>query len=255
MRLGFLLALSSGLALRAGAADYCNPRDLQGAYGFQLTGETRISGGPKPAVTLGRLDFDGEGGVRGTSSVKYAGLLLGNPVTGTYESHTDCTVSWSLQDDSGAYQHFSGTATPDSRRVRFRQTDAGGARNGVLVQVSKEACAISDLRKKYAFTLSGSIVPMVEEGAPVTVTAKGTMAEKGGSHFQVTIERKAPYTTDIDVSVDSDCTVELGMAFSLEGDDPPVPVNLRGILVDAGKEILAIQTDPGALVSARFTAQ
>ena len=29
----------------------------------------------------------------------------------------------------------------------------------------------------------------------------------------------------------------------------------RGMLVDAGKEILAIQTDPGAVVSARFTVK
>jgi len=32
-------------------------------------------------------------------------------------------------------------------------------------------------------------------------------------------------------------------------------VKLRGVLADGGKEILAIQTDPGESVSARFMAR
>ncbi len=254
MRLGILLALTSGLALSARGADVCNPRDLQGPYGFQLTGETTISGESKPAVSLGSMVFDGSGGVSGTSSVKFAGLLLGNPVSGTYEAHTDCSVSWSLRDDSGGYQHFGGIATADGRQVQFRQTDPGGAQNGLLVRTAEEGCKSSDLQEKYAFTLSGSIIPMTDGGASSTVAAKGVVEEDSHHHFRLTLEGKSPYTTDVAISVESDCTVELELALPVEGNDTPAPMKLRGILVDAGKEILAIQTDPGAIVSARFTA-
>jgi hypothetical protein len=48
--------------------------------------------------------------------------------------------------------------------------------------------------------------------------------------------------------VDADCIVRI----ELGAEDP---VHLRGILVNGGKEILAIQTDPGKTVSARFTAR
>src|ERR1700730_9416796 len=93
----------------AHAADVCNPADLIGPYAFQLSGTTKISGTPKPTASLGRIVFDGEGNLSGTASAMFEGLLLGNPVTGTYEAKSDCTVAWKIQDDSGAFQHFSAT--------------------------------------------------------------------------------------------------------------------------------------------------
>ena len=94
---------------------------------------------------------------------------------------------------------------------------------------------------------------MIEGGAAGTVAEKGVLEENSHHHFQLTLEGESPYTTEVAVSVESDCTVEL--EFALPGDGTPTAVKLRGMLVDAGKEILAIQTDPGAVVSARFTVK
>ncbi len=258
MRLGVLLALMSGVSICAHAADVCNPADLQGAYGFQLNGETTISGSAKPAESLGRLVFDGEGAVSGASSVKFAGLLLGNPVTGTYEAHTDCSVTWSLQDDSGAYQHFSGTASPDGLRVRFRQTDPGGMRQGLLLRTAAQECKLTDFQSKYAFTIAGTFVPMTEAGgqagAVSKIAVKGAMAEDSNHHFQLKVEDKTPYIADVAISIEPDCGVDMSFALAPPEGGAPAAIALRGILVDKGKQILAIQTDPGAMVSAHFTA-
>ena len=81
------------------AADVCNPANLVGSYAFQLTGLTDISGTPRPTVSLGRLTFDGRGSLSGTASATFRGLLLGNPVTGSYEAKSDCSLIWKLQDD------------------------------------------------------------------------------------------------------------------------------------------------------------
>src|SRR5579872_789017 len=143
-----LLALLAGLP--ALAADACNPADLVGPYAFQLTGLTDISGTPKPTVGLGRIIFDGRGILSGTVSVTFAGLLLGNPVTGAYEAKQDCSVIWKLQDDSGAFENFSGTFSSDGTRVQFKQTDPGGAQRGIM-QKTADNCSASDLRKKYYF--------------------------------------------------------------------------------------------------------
>ena len=118
----------------ARAADSCYPTRLAGPYAFLLSGETTISGTAQSTVSLGRITFDDGGRVSGTSSIKFAGYLLGNPVKGTYEAKSDCTVTWQLQDDSGAYQHFAGRYTPDGSRVQFRQTDPGGVRGGVMTE-------------------------------------------------------------------------------------------------------------------------
>ncbi len=225
----FLLILLS--AARANAADVCNPTTLAGPYAFQLSGSTAISGTPKPTASLGRLTFDGSGHVSGTASATFSGVLLGNPVTGTYEAKADCSVTWKLQDDSGAFQNFSGTLSADGTRVEFRQTDPGGARRGIMEKTS-DTCSAPDLRTKYKFTISGSTTPVQPGEEPHTVSAQGTLDVAQNGSFQV----------------DSDCSVHFVLTF------PPgsTTMTMRGFLVNGGKEILAFQTDPGAIVAARF---
>jgi hypothetical protein len=59
-----------GLAL---GADVCNPTDLQGTYGFQLSGKTTISGESKPVSNVGRMVLAGDGTISGYSTVMFAG--------------------------------------------------------------------------------------------------------------------------------------------------------------------------------------
>src|ERR1035438_5783042 len=132
MRANWLILLVLLPDLGARAADVCNPADLFGPFAFQLTGSTEISGAPKPAVSLGRISFDERGSLSGTASVTFRGLLLGNPVTGSYEAKPDCSVTWKLQDDSGGFQSFSGTLSSDGTSVPFKQTDPGGAQHGIM---------------------------------------------------------------------------------------------------------------------------
>ncbi len=122
----FLLLLLPGMA--AHAADVCDPAKLAGPYAFQLSGPTTISGTPKPTASLGRIVFDGSSGVSGTASATFSGLLLGNPVTGTYEAKSDCSVTWKLQDDSGAFQNFSGTLSTDAGRPILAALSTGSCR-------------------------------------------------------------------------------------------------------------------------------
>jgi len=251
-RLALLLILICHWALPV-RADVCNPNDLQGPYGFQLSGETTISGESKPVANLGRIVFAGDGKISGYSTVMFAGYLLGNVVTGTFEARADCRITWSLQDDSGAFQHFSGVATSDGKRVHFSQTDPGGAQRGTMVRTSPE-CKASDLRQAYAFTLSGSTIPMVPGGTYSTLAAHGLIqAENAG--FKLAPEGASAVPTDVTITVDAECIVDIDLTLPAAGAKPPKPIMLRGILIDEGKEMLAIETDPGAMVSARFTAR
>jgi hypothetical protein len=219
------------------AADSCYPNRLAGSYAFQIAGKTSISGAPQPATVLGRITFDDGGKVSGTSSVKIAGFLLGNPVTGTYEAKADCTVAWQLQDDSGAFQHFSGKYTPDGIRVQFRQTDSGGVPGGIMIK-TPDSCASSDLKRQYSFTVSGSTTPMNPGEVARTVTGKGVIDTTRDGGFQV----------------DSDCAVHFTLTLpAADGQSESPLIPMRGFLVNGGKEILAFEPDPGAMVSARLT--
>jgi hypothetical protein len=207
------LGLVSGSVIHG--VNVCSETEVQGPYGAQFSGITWIAGTPKPAVGLARLVFNPDKAISGYSSVSFDGMLLGNPVTGTYEIKSDCTMTWSLQDGSGAFQHFSGTITPGGNKVEFRQTDPDAGQRGVMKRTS-DACTATDLKPRYVFTTAGS-TSTPNTGAGISFT------------------------------VDPDCIVHI-----VFGDDE---TNLRGILVNHGAEILAIQTDPGETVSARFTAQ
>lgn len=242
------------LAMPAWAADVCNPNDLQGSYGFQLSGDTTIAGDAQPVVSLGRIVLDGAGGITGYSSVMFAGFLLGNPITGTYETRSDCTASWSLQDDSGAFQHFSGVVAPGGNRVRFAQTDVGGAQHGLLARIADQ-CTVSGVRRKYDMTLTGSYTPMVPGEAPATVDGEGLLQADADGDFTLTGRGDWRGTSHVALEVDSDCTVHLELSLPAEDGTTGSPVKLRGVLVDGAKEILAIGIDPGWMLSAKFTAQ
>jgi hypothetical protein len=250
-----ILALVAVCCLPALAADVCNPRDFQGKYGFQLSGQTTISGDSKPTVSIGTLNFhweaDSRGSLSGYSSAHYSGFLLGNPVTGSYEAHADCTLTWSLQDDSGAFQHFVATLTPDFKRAQFHQTDPGGPQHGLLMR-TPDACNAATLQPRYHFSIAGSYTPMEPDQVAHTVSATGTVEVHDGGKLKITSEGKS---ADGIFEMDGDCVIQMEVGLPVKDSDTPVPMKVRGPLVDDGKEILAIQIDPGATVSAHFTVQ
>ena len=82
---------------------------------------------------------------------------------------------------------------------------------------------------------------------PDAVNAKGLMQSDAGA-FKLVTEGSGS-AIDVTVQVEDDCIVNL--AFAL----PSGPVALRGIVVNDGKEILAIRTDPGWMAPAKFVAR
>jgi hypothetical protein len=221
MRALLLAALLSATA----SAQVCGGNDLAAAYGFQLSGSTSIAGLPKPMAVIGRITFESGGHINGYSSVNFGGLFLGNPVTGNYTFQTDCSLTFDLQDDSGAWQHFRGSLQPGGARASFHQTDPGTGGRGIL-QKLPEACSAANFKGKFAVTLgSQKTVTMADGNGNLSWTTDGTT-------------NSGTYT------VDSDCFVQVNFG-----------VQLRGVLVDGGKTVLAVQTDPGKVSIATFTAQ
>jgi hypothetical protein len=235
MRLPLLAALAS-LPL---AAQGCNPSALSGAYGFQLAGMTSIAGKPTPEATVGRLVFDGSGHLSGYASVNFNGLFLGNPVTGTYELKPDCTLTWSLQDDSGAWQHFRGAAEPGLARAAFRQTDPGTDGRGDLRRAAA-TCDDTAFHGQYLFRMGGLATPFTAGGAKTVGQSTRTIAD-GAGHLSWKSGESSNSGT---YTVDSDCFLRIDFG-----------VPLRGILVDGGRTVLAVQTDPQRVAVATFSAQ
>jgi hypothetical protein len=251
MRPGCLIPVLA-LAGVSAHAQYCTGRELDGPYGLQLAGSTTISGTSSPVVGMARIVFGPDRAVSGYSSISFKGLLLGNPVTGNYEVGPDCALSLNLQDDSGAYQHFGGKVTGGGKKAEFHQTDPGTGEQGTIVRASA-SCNATNLRGGYAFTLAGAPTPVDSLDAATPVSAKGALGRDVKGQLRVTWNPGSPQALSVPatVSVQSDCTVEFEFAPPSGGD----PIKLRGILADGGAEILAIETNPGETVAARFTAK
>lgn len=232
-----VLAVFASLPL---AAQACNPAALSGAYGFLLSGNTSISGKPQPMATVGRLVFDGSGHLSGYSSVNFNGYFLGNPVTGKYEMNADCTLTWSLQDDSGAWQHFRGAMQPDLARAEFRQVDPGADGTGDLRRVAS-ACDAAAFRGRFLFRMGGVTTPFSPRGQSQPSAARTETAADGNGSLSW---KSGDATNTGTYSVDADCFLKINFG-----------VSLRGILVDGGSTVLAVSTDPEQVGVATFSAR
>ena len=242
------------LAFPAHAVNPCSNAAVMGPYGLHLSGVSTISGGPQPFASMSRTTFDGDGHISGTSSVNFNGLLLGNPVTGTYSVNPDCTIAISLQDDSGAFQHFAGKLAPSGSVVELRQTDAGTGGHGSMMHTS-DRCTQADLRPSYDFSLSGMATPLAAADVPGSITTRGVLHIDGPANFTLMQQFDGiNVPTSGSWSLDADCTVQFDLALPVKGGKPAVTMKVRGLLVDQGLQIFAIQTNPATVALARLKA-
>ena len=237
-------------AVPAARSDVCNPKDLQGAYGFLLIGETTIGAGTQPVATTGRWTFDGAGHVSGTSSVKFTGVLLGNPVTGNYSAQEDCSVSWSLQDDSGNFQHFRGAMSSDGQRISFRQTDPGGAQNGTMAR-TPDNCNSASLNGRYSLSISGNSIDVDTAHNTGSVSLKGFLDADGAGGLAFS-SNAGPTSSAGTYEFEDGCVLHLILKLPVAGDQTS-EMNFRGFLGGDGNVVFGIQIDPGSEVSLRLS--
>ena len=88
-----------------------------------------------------------------------------------------------------------------------------------------------------------------------TVNAKGIAQLDPGGAFKLVLRSAPAAVIDVTVKVEDDCIVNLEFALPAAASAATGQVKLRGILVNDGKDILAIRTDPGWMAPARFAAR
>jgi hypothetical protein len=178
------------------------------------------------------------------------GYFLGNPVTGQYTFTNDCRLTFQLQDISGGFQHFQGLARPGGNFAEIHQTDPGAGGRGVMERASSD-CSATSVHGPFALTLSGTASQFNGDQDPGSrFSLSGTIEPDGGGNLTLTTTAgKTPGS----YQVDSDCVVEMELA--IPTGDSLVPLKLRGVLAARGKLILAVESDPGHVATARLTAK
>lgn len=245
-------------------AAVCDPAGFQGTYGFQLSGTTTVSGNSQPAAVVGHLVFDqsstvvgtsSSGMVSGISSVKFTGLLLGNPVMGMYAAKVDCSVSWSFQDDSGKVQHFQGTMNADGTRVTFGQSDPGGIPNGTMIRTAK-SCAAEDFRGRFALGFSGDRIDVDTNRITGHISQGGLVEADGQGGLSYAPDPSAPFQNAGTYEMEDDCIVQFGLDLPAEGGHTD-HWRFRAVLVGGygitSPAVYGIESDPGTVATVRLT--
>lgn len=101
----------------------------------------------------------------------------------------------------------------------------------------------------------GTYTPLALDGAAGPISAKGVIDADPSGKFTLSRDGSMDAKADGTFEVDPDCIVRFEFLLPADGAQAAIPMKLRGILVDESRQILAIQTDPWAVVSAKFTAR
>jgi hypothetical protein len=101
----------------------CRNADLRDNWVIQASGDNITTGGSFSQV--GKLRFNGEGSVAGTTGSSLNGVIVRHTVSGTYSVREDCTLSISLTDENGVATHIFGTFFGDGSEFTFIDSDEG----------------------------------------------------------------------------------------------------------------------------------
>ena len=125
MRLNKLLAVAGMgtllLPMLAQAEDALCPRGnatLHGNYMSEGGGTVTVTG---LVAFVGRINFDGDGGLDNPVTASRAGTIVHVDFAGTYTVNLDCSGSFVL----AGVQHFDFVVDPHGRKIDYIRTDPG----------------------------------------------------------------------------------------------------------------------------------
>ncbi|HTT62345.1 MAG TPA: hypothetical protein VMG35_10910 [Bryobacteraceae bacterium] len=136
LAMGMLILLSPGPAKAQDAGQGCNAASITGNFGFMVTGWNNVGSSDVPVVLVGKLVYDGMGGVSGTvTSVQNGVVSLPSGISGSYKINPDCTgASLITPANSNTTAHFNMVVSGQGSMIYFIQTDNGNTVSGTATR-------------------------------------------------------------------------------------------------------------------------
>jgi hypothetical protein len=245
-RIAVTIVLAS-FTLSSAAWAACSNSSLTGVYGF-VGGGTDSTG--LPTAILIQLTFDSSAGTfAGTGTQSTDGVIETGPVSGTYTVASNCTVT-GTDTEGGKTHNFSGvvTATGGLKEVGGQ---TGATTDGLALAQGSPTCTNAGVKGSFGFVAAGVFVT----GAPFTgpldligelgFNGTGVISGQiaGSENGTILTFTEEPVTGSYSIS--SNCT---GTAkITPKGQSA---LNFTLVVVNGGKEMLAIETDTDTVVTA-----
>ncbi|MFO1372741.1 MAG: hypothetical protein U1F42_10235 [Candidatus Competibacteraceae bacterium] len=227
-----------------GRKSSCTNASLRGTYGFVARG-TILVGSPLPPALQGPFAsggtsvFDGQGHFTLTSMSSFNGVIQPVAVKGIYQVNSDC--SYTSQAENGVT--FRAMIVDEGRELLILQTTSAVVIAGIASR-QPSRCDRKTLQGTYGFIAEGAAgPPTLPPALTGPLAGVGTVVLEQEGTFVLTATRSANGVIDPEplaltgtYTLDSNCT--FSMAFD-------VGFTFKAMIVNSGKEILFVETDPG----------
>jgi hypothetical protein len=219
----------------------CSNASLSGTYGF-LHDSTDSNGTPASAAVT-QITFDSTTGTfTGQQTASHDGVIVTGPLTGTYTVASNCTGTGIPAGGSP----FSIVVTSTGFLAVHPLAE------GFAVRQSPRACTNAEVQGSFGFETTGLFLAGAPATGPVAFigelkltvnsSGKGVISGHAAGSEGDTALAFAPVTGSY--KVDKDCT---GTATITPEGQPEMHFSF--VVVDCGKELLAVETDPDTIVS------
>jgi hypothetical protein len=217
----------------------CTNATLNGVYGILGSG---LDGSGVPAASVTQITADGNGHLTGTTTKSIDGSIVTFATTGTYELEKNCTGSGTLTNQDDETEHSNIFMNNGNKGAFLVQTDP----NHIVSSVGYEqgAAKCTDLGVKHTYSLEATGIftsGQLAAAGQLILNGKGALTGTLTSSADGSISSLAVTGT---YAINSNCTGTL--TFTPEGQ---AAINLAVVIVNAGKELMFIETDANTVVS------
>ncbi len=236
------LAVSLFLALATvnSFATTCTNATLKGVYGATGSG---LNGSGQPAASVTQFTADGNGNLTGITTKSIDGMIVTFAGTGTYQIDKNCTGSGIFTNQGGQSENSNIYLNNGNKGAFLIQTDPNHVVSSVAFEQGKATCTNLGVKHTYSLEATGIFIGVgqIAIGGQLVLNGKGSLTGTITSSLNGSIAT-LPVTGSYQIS--STCTGTV--TFTPQGQ---TAINLGVVIVNAGKELMFIETDANTIVS------
>jgi len=227
----FALLVFAVIAVGSASAASCSNATVNGVWGYLV------------GAAVGQFTADGKGGItNGSQTVSQNGVIETQTFTGTYSVSKNCTGSLTVNLTGGGTATANFVIDDSKKGAQIIDTISGIVAGGFGLAQGAVTCGATGKKATFAANLLGKIANTgpVAYVSQVILDGKGNISGSGTFDVNGTIVT-APFTGTY--TENADCT---GSAQVTPSGFSTLNFNL--VVVNAGKEILLIETDANTIV-------
>ncbi len=234
--------LATMMAATPAAAAVCSNASLKGVYGYFHGRPGGLGGQPVDAV-LGQFTADGAGHITSGSFTESAGGTISTgTLTGTYSISKSCAGTLTFNSENGSPADFNLALDDSNKGFQMIQTDVGDDQPGFGFAQGNATCGVPGKKLTLATNFISTLLP---SDVPEAIVGLLTLDGKGNLSGSETISDDGAIST---ASVTGTYTENANCTGTAEiTPSGGTAANFATVVVNAGKELLLLETDNGTL--------